>query len=140
MIFDFDIYQSWGRNIFRIHGLSRNIPAEAFQPNIFFQGKADRAIGYAPYMLNSTKLEMGGVEWMYKYKSYYLRIFYSEIFSLNQSYNNFSLDENLYSYGYGLTFNSPFGPLELIWGKAPKELSVTSKKTTTFYINLGYKF
>ena len=84
---------------------------------------------------------MGGVEWMYKYKSYYLRIFYAEVFSLAQSYNNdFNLNENLSSYGYGLTFNSPFGPLELIWGRGPKELSAASKKTTTFYINLGYKF
>ncbi len=140
IFFDFDLYQNIGKNIFRIHGLSRDIDEDQFYSDIFFQGQADKAIGYSPYILSSNKLEMAGLEWKYNYKSYYIRLFYSEIFSLSQSYNDFNLDGNLYSYGYGFTFNSPFGPLELIVGKAPKTLSASSKKTTTFKVNLGYKF
>tara|TARA_B100000427_G_scaffold208925_2_gene174085 strand:+ start:38 stop:2221 length:2184 start_codon:yes stop_codon:yes gene_type:complete len=141
LFFDFDLYQSIGRNVFRIHGLAREIyDQDTFNSYIFFQGRADRAVGYAPYILSSNKLEMAGLEWRYNYKSYYIRLFYSEIFSLNQTHNNFNLDEKLSSYGYGFTFNSPFGLLELIVGKAPKTLSASSKKTTTFKVNLGYKF
>ena len=140
IFFDFDLYQNIGKNVFRIHGLSRDIHQNTFNSHIFFQGEADRCIGYDPYVLSSNKLEMGGLEWRYNYKSYYVRLFYSEIFSLSQPYNNFNLDEKLSSYGYGFTFNSPFGLLELIVGKAPKTLSASSKKTTTFKVNLGYKF
>ena len=140
IFFDFDLYQNIGKNVFRFHGLSRDIQQDTFDPYIFFQGRADRAVGYAPYILSSNKLEMGGLEWRYNYKSYYVRLFYSEIFSLSQPYNNFNLDEKLSSYGYGLTFNSPFGLLELIVGKAPKTLSASSKKRTTFKVNLGYNF
>ena len=140
IFFDFDLYQNIGKNVFRVHGLSRDIQQDTFGPYIFFQGRADRAVGYAPYILSSNKLEMGGLEWRYNYKSYYIRLFYSEILSLSQPYNNFNLDEKLSSYGYGLTFNSPFGLLELIIGKAPKTLSASSKKRTTFKVNLGYNF
>ena len=137
---DFDLYQSIGRNVFRVHGLSRDIEQDTFNSYIFFKGRADRAVGYAPYILSSNKLEMGGLEWRYNYKSYYIRLFYSEIFSLSQTYNNFNLNEKLSSYGYGFTFDSPFGLLELIVGKGPKTLSASSIKTTTFKVNLGYKF
>ena len=140
IFFDFDLYQNVGKNVFRIHGLSRDIHQNTFNSHIFFQGEADRCIGYDPYVLSSNKLEMGGLEWRYNYKSYYVRLFYSEIFSFSQPYNNFNLNEELSSYGYGFTFNSPFGLLELIVGKAPKTLSASSKKTTTFKVNLGYKF
>ena len=140
IFFDFDLYQNVGKNVFRVHGLSRDIHQNTFNSHIFFQGKADRCIGYSPYILSSNNLEMGGLEWRYNYKSYYVRLFYSEIFSLSQPYNNFNLNEKLSSYGYGFTFNSPFGLLELIVGKAPKTLSASSKKTTTFKVNLGYNF
>ena len=59
---------------------------------------------------------------------------------INVHYSFMNLNEKLSSYGYGFTFDSPFGLLELIVGKAPKTLSASSKKITTFKVNLGYKF
>ena len=87
----FDNDQNIGKHIFRFNVISRDIPESTFHSNIFFQGKADRAIGYAPYMLSANKLEMGGIEWMYNYKSYYIRLFYSEVASLEQFHNDFNL-------------------------------------------------
>ena len=139
-IFDFDIYKTWGRNTFRFNFLSRIIGDEALFNNTLFQGESNRAIGYQPYFLTSNQLEMTGLEWMYHYKSMYFRLFYSEISELSQNQNNFILEENLISYGWGLAFKSPFGPLELIWGKGPKKLMDSSDKQTIFHVNIGYKF
>ncbi len=139
LIIDFDIYKTLGRNTFRINFLSRSIGDEALFHNTLFKGKADRNIGYYPYFLNSNKLESFGLEWKYHYKSLYIRLFYNTILKLNQKNIDFTLDEPIDSYGLGLTLKSPFGPIDLVWGTAPKTL-ISNKTHTLFYVNIGYKF
>ena len=138
-IIDFDIYKTWGRNTFRVNFLSRNIADEALFHNILFKGKADKNIGYYPYFLNSNQLESLGLEWKYHYKSLYIRFFYNTISKLYQKHVDFTLEKPIDSYGLGLTLKSPFGPIDLVWGTAPKTLTST-KMHTLFYVNIGYKF
>ena len=139
-IIDFNIYETWKRNTIKLNYLLRDTGDESLFHNILFQGKADKNIGYNPYFLNSNKLESAGLEWMYHYKSMYFRLFYNTISKLDQNYNDFNLDNSLNSYGFGITFKSPFGPIELIWGKGPKTLLNSSDKQTLFSVNVGYKF
>jgi len=141
-IIDFDLYKTLGRNTFRINFISRNIGDEALFHNTLFQGQADRNIGYYPYFLNSNQLETFGLEWKYHYKSLYIRLFYNTTSKLYQKYNDstFTLDSSIDSYGLGITLKSPFGPIDLVWGIAPKRLTDSSKLETLFNINIGYKF
>ena len=139
-ILELNIYETWKRNTIKLNYLLRNMGQESLFHNILFQGKADKNIGYNPYFLNSNKLESAGLEWMYHYKSMYFRLFYNTISQLQQNYNNFTLENSLNSYGFGITLKSPFGPIEFIWGKGPKTLLNSSDKQTLFYVNIGYKF
>ena len=75
---------------------------------------------------------------MYHYKSMYFQLFYNNIFSLSQNQPDFLLNENLISYGFGIVLDSPFGPIELIWGKGPEKLSDANNKQTIFHINMLY--
>ncbi len=139
-ILDFDIYKTWGRNTLRLNLLLRDISDKALFHNVLFQGKVNQTIGYYPYFLNSNELESISMEWKYHYKSLYIRFFYNTISKLYQKHNNFNLDESLFSYGLGITLKSPFGPIDLIWGKGSKILTEPSNTQTLFYINAGYQF
>mgnify|MGYP001213736288 FL=1 len=139
-ILEFNIYETWKRNTIKLNYLLRDIGSESLFHNVLFQGKADKNIGYNPYFLNSNRLESAGLEWMYHYKSMYFRLFYNTISQLHQNYNDFNLDNSLNSYGFGITLKSPFGPIELIWGKGPKTLLKSNDRQTLFYVNIGYKF
>ena len=139
-LIDFDIYKTLGRNTLRVNFISRDVGDQALFHNTLFQGQADRNFGYNPYFLNSNKLKSFGFEWKYHYKSMYFRFLYNKILELYRKQTNFTLDQPIEAYGFGITLKSPFGPIDLIWGKGKKSLSSSSEMQTLFYINVGYKF
>ena len=79
--------------------------------NYIYQGKIDRTVGYLPFSLNSNKLHMAGVEWIYHYMKMHYKIFYNQIFDLENQQENSYIHEKPKSYGLGVTFTSPFDRL-----------------------------
>ena len=138
--FDFDIYKTVLKNTIRFNTIYRSIGNGAPIHNYIYQGKIDRTVGYAPFSLNSNKLYMAGVEWIYHYKEMHYKIFYNQIFDLENEQESSYIRENQSCYGLGVTFTSPFGPIELIWGYGPIKHLTNDKRHTVFSIDVGYKF
>ena len=138
--FDFDIYKTILKNTIRFNTIYRSVENGAPIHNYIYQGKIDRTVGYLPFSLNSNKLHMAGVEWIYHYKEMHYKIFYNQIFDLENQQENSYIHENQSCYGLGVTFTSPFGPIELIWGYGPVKHLTNDKKHTVFSIDVGYKF
>ena len=76
--FDFDIYKTVLKNTIRFNTIYRSIGNGAPIHNYIYQGKIDRTVGYVPFSLNSNKLYMAGVEWIYHYKEMHYKIFYND--------------------------------------------------------------
>ena len=138
--FDFDIYKTMYKNTLRINGIYRDINKDALLHNYIYQGKIDRTTGYLPFALSSNKLSMAGIEWIYHYKEMHYKIFYNQIFYLENEQENIEINNRQTCYGLGVTFTSPFGPIELIWGYGPQKSITDTKKHTVFSIDVGYKF
>ncbi len=138
--FDFDIYKTIYKNTIRINALYRNIGFGAPIHNYIYQGKIDRTTGYLPFVLNSNKLGMAGFEWIYHYKEMHYKIFFNQIFNLENNEEDIQIENLQNCFGLGVTFTSPFGPIELIWGYGPKNHLTNDKKYTVFAIDVGYKF
>ena len=83
---------------------------------------------------------MAGFEWIYHYKEMHYKIFYNQIFNLENEQENIEISNNKSCYGLGVTFTSPFGPIDLIWGYGPKKNLSDTKRQTIFSIDVGYKF
>ena len=94
---------------------------DALIHNYIYQGKIDRTTGYEPFILTSNKLSMAGIEWIYHHKEMHYKIFYNQIFNLENEQENIEISNNKSCYGLGVTFTSPFGPIDLIWGYGPKK-------------------
>ena len=138
--FDFDIYKTMYKNTLRINAIYRDIGKDALIHNYIYQGKIDRTTGYEPFILTSNKLSMAGIEWIYHHKEMHYKIFYNQIFNLENKQENIEITSKQYSYGIGVTFTSPFGPIELIWGYGPTKLLNGGNNNTVFSIDVGYKF
>ena len=137
---DFDIYKTIYKNTLRINAIYRNIGNSSLIHNYIYQGKIDRTTGYSPFALNSNKLSMAGFEWIHHYKEMHYKIFYNQIFNLENEQENIEISNNKSCYGLGVTFTSPFGPIDLIWGYGPKNSLSDTKRQTIFSIDVGYKF
>ena len=137
---DFDIYKTIYKNTLRINAIYRDIGNSFLIHNYIYQGKIDRTTGYLPFALNSNKLSMAGFEWIYHYKEMHYKIFYNQIFNLENEQENIEISNNKSCYGLGVTFTSPFGPIDLIWGYGPKKSLSDTKRQTIFSIDVGYKF
>ena len=53
---------------------------------------------------------MLGLEWIYHYKEMHYKIFYNQIFYLENEQENIEINNRQTCYGLGVTFTSPFGP------------------------------
>ena len=56
---------------------------------IFIKVKLIEPLGIYLFSLNSNKLHMAGVEWIYHYKEMHYKIFYNQIFDLENQQEKF---------------------------------------------------
>ena len=83
---------------------------------------------------------MIGLEWMYHYKEIHFRLFINNMLSFKRNIDNYEINETIPSFGFGITFTSPFGPIDFVYGKGPKNLSNLDDTQAIIYFNVGYKF
>ena len=139
--FDYNLYKSIKKTTLRINGFYKNIDKGLPLHNNIFKGWIDRTGGYKPYFLTSSQITLTGIEVIQHYKELHFKFFTNRLLSLEKNYDNdFELDNPLSSYGVGVIFTSPFGPIEIILSKGPVQLQSKSDKQTILYLNAGFKF
>ena len=90
-----------------------------------------------------TQNETGIFHFEYRFKhkkDIFLKFLSSNLFIYDSKEKNSSWRKNLMGYGFGITFTSPVGPLELVWSRGPKSIHIPIKKQNYFKFNAGYKF
>ena len=137
---NYDFYTTIRRNTFRFNGIYRSIDNHSPIHNTLFQGPVEQTIGYQPYSLNSNELIIAGLEWMYHYKEMHFRLFANNLLSFKRSIDNYENDGTIPSFGLGVTFTSPFGPIDFIYSEGPKVFSNSNETQSIIYFNVGYKF
>ena len=54
--------------------------------------------------------------------------------------DNYEINKTIPSFGFGITFTSPFGPIDFIYSEGPKTFTNQNETQSIIYFNVGYKF
>ena len=138
--FNYNFYTTLRRNTFRFNGIYRSVDNNSPIHSTLFQGPVEQTVGYQPYSLNSNELIIAGLEWMYHYKEMHFRFFMNNLLSFKRNIDIYENEGTIPSFGLGITFTSPFGPIDFIYSEGPKTFINPNETQSIIYFNVGYKF
>jgi len=135
-------YTFYQRHTIRTHGFwgtsTSNLPVYKFMN----RGRPDMFIGMRYDQLFASRLSIVRLDYRYQHKK---DIFFKLIgnFAFDAEYHlppDLFLMNNLWGAGISLTFLSPVGPIEILYGTGSKKIIGSRKLQNVFYFTLGYKF
>ena len=133
-------YRTFHLNTYGITVYYHNLYNHAPYHKTIITNGSQTFVGMEEFQLHGKEIFFGRLDYRYRYKKDIFANFIINYLVNANDENSVASAKNIWSFGTGITFLSPLGPLKFIWGWSPGKIYTDTSSKNIFYFSAGYKF